>query len=194
VLESQHGDFRSSKLNSLKSGSHTLKYVFFGSQLRMKGTKQFQVSQDLCSQITDPAISPGQKWGWTVLEIQISYRQWEGSACTRDDGPWFFLSGGLGGVGFFVFHPCSISPPAITLGQKWWPTVLETKNTCNQWGRLKHALKVPWFYFILSFGLWGSAGRNFSIFPLFPTCSFQVPIRFPICSLSSQCVPQGCYR
>ncbi len=45
-LESQHGDFRSSKLNSLKSGSHTLKSIFFGSQLSLKGKKQFEVSQD----------------------------------------------------------------------------------------------------------------------------------------------------
>jgi hypothetical protein len=53
LKESQHGDFKGSKLNSLKSGSQTvLLFFFFGSQLRMKkkkkkkGEKQFQVSQD----------------------------------------------------------------------------------------------------------------------------------------------------
>jgi hypothetical protein len=35
-------------------------------------------------------------------------------------------------------------------------------------------------FFLLSFGL---GGRIFPIFPLFPTCSFQVPTRFPMCSL-----------
>jgi hypothetical protein len=56
-------------------------------------------------------------------------------------------------------------------------------------GRLKHALKVPCFYFILSFG-WGGAGRIFFIFPLFSTCSFYVPFKFSMGTWwEPQCVP-----
>jgi len=53
----------------------------------------------LCPQITDPAISPGQKWWRTVLKIEISCSQWDGSACSHG-GPWF---GGGGGGGFCLF-------------------------------------------------------------------------------------------
>jgi hypothetical protein len=34
---------------------------------------------------------------------------------------------------FFVSLPFSISAPAISGGQKWSPTVLETKKTSDQW-------------------------------------------------------------
>jgi hypothetical protein len=60
----------------------------------------------LCPQITDPAIRPGQKWWWTVLEIKISCNQWEGSSCTHECSS-FFLFEEVGGEGFLVFSPCS---------------------------------------------------------------------------------------
>ncbi len=64
----------------------------------------------LCPKIADPAISPGQKWWWTALEIEISCSQWEGSSCTHE---WssFFLFEKVGGEGFFVFSPCSPCVP-----------------------------------------------------------------------------------
>ncbi len=43
-----------------------------------------------------------------------------------------------------------------------------------------------------------SGGEDFYFFSFFlcshPTCSLQVPMRFLICSLGSQCVPQGCFQ
>ncbi len=52
--------------------------------------------------ISSPAVSLGKKWGWTVLEIQVSCRQWEGSACTHERSN-FFSSWEEGKQGFFVF-------------------------------------------------------------------------------------------
>ncbi len=55
-------------------------------------------------------------------------------------------------------------------------------------GKAQHPLKVPWFFFLLSFG-WKRED-----FPLFPTCSLSssqwVPIEFPLCSLCLQSVPR----
>jgi hypothetical protein len=48
-----------------------------------------------------------------------------------------------------------------------------------------------------SFNFFGGRWRIFIFFPfvpnMFPSSSQWVLIRFPICSLSSQCVPQGCW-
>ncbi len=54
-------------------------------------------------------------------------------------------------------------------------------------GKAQHALKLPWFIFLLSFFLGG--GEIFFIFPVFSICSLQVPNGFPS---GSQYVPQGC--
>ncbi len=61
---------------------------------------------ELCAQNSAPAISPGQKWWLTVLEIEISCSQWEGSVCTQE---WssFFLLGEGGRAVIFCFFPCS---------------------------------------------------------------------------------------
>ncbi len=93
----------------------------------------------------------------------------------------FWGGGGLcvlGGVVFFVFLPCSITAPAISLGQKWWPTV--TKNTCSQWvGWSMHSRCLDFF----SFKFWvGVRGGFFFIFPLFPICSLYVPFKSPMAS------------
>jgi len=46
------------------------------------------------------SISPGQKWRQTVLEIEISCSQWEGSACTQSALIYFLLSFGWVGATF----------------------------------------------------------------------------------------------
>jgi hypothetical protein len=56
----------------------------------------------LCPQISAYAISPGQKWWPTVLEIEISCSQWEGSTCTHERSSFFLLGGGGGIRDFFV--------------------------------------------------------------------------------------------
>jgi hypothetical protein len=57
-----------------------------------------------------PSHKPRPKWWQTVLEIEVSCSQWEGSACTPD-GPWFFLYGGAGGVIFWIFFlVCNVFP------------------------------------------------------------------------------------
>ncbi len=55
-------------------------------------------------------LAQAKKWWWTVLEIEISCSQWEGSACTQSALNFFLLSfgwvGGFGGRGrgfFFLF-------------------------------------------------------------------------------------------
>ncbi len=58
----------------------------------------FWLSKKRCPQNSAPAINPRHKWWQTVLEIEISCNQWEGSACTHD-GPCFSpLQGWVGGV------------------------------------------------------------------------------------------------
>jgi len=50
------------------------------------------------------AISPGQKWWQTVLEIEISCSQWEALACAQSALIFFLLSFGRGGLRiFFIF-------------------------------------------------------------------------------------------
>jgi hypothetical protein len=71
----------------------------------------------LCPQISAPVISPGQKWWLTVLEIEISCSQWEGSACTHERSIFFLFEGGVGKQGFFGFFPlfqmCSHRVPKV---------------------------------------------------------------------------------
>ncbi len=60
--------------------------------------------------------SLSQKWWWTILEIEISCSQWEGSACTQSALILFLLSfGGGGGGGVFSFFLCSQHVPC-----KFW--------------------------------------------------------------------------
>jgi len=77
----------------------------------------------------------------------------------------------------------------ISLGQKWWSTVLEIEISCSQWeGSARTQSALIFFFWVLG---WGE-GRFFFFFPLFPTCSLQVPngflsgsnkfLRFPMCS------------
>jgi len=54
--------------------------------------------------------------------------------------------------------------------EQFWKEKFHAAN-----GKAQHALKVPQFFFLLSFGLWGGF---FSFF----LCSLQVPNGFPICS------------
>jgi hypothetical protein len=67
-----------------------------------------------------------------------------------------------------------LSQRGIGPGQKWW----RNTNFTQPMGRLSMHSKCLEFIFLLSLGevgLW----RNFFIFPLFPTCSLQVPNEFP---------------
>ncbi len=125
----------------------------------------------LCPQITDL----GQNWWSTVLKIEISCIQWQGSACTHD-GPWFFLGGGAGGSCFLFCFLVQSLPLPLAFGQKWWSTVLEIKNICSQWAGWSMHSRCLDFIFLLSFG----SGEDFFIFPLFPTCSLYVLFMFPM--------------
>jgi hypothetical protein len=92
---------------------------------------------------------------------------------------------------FFVFLPCSISAPANSRGQIWWPTVLKTKNTCGQWVGWSMRSKCLDFF---SFKFWVArmGGGFFSFFLCsqhVPSSSQWVPIK---CPMSSQWVPKGC--
>ncbi len=96
-------------------------------------------------------------------------------------GPSFSFGGPWGKL-FFCFSS------VFNLSPCHWPRPkMVTNSFGNQKymqpvGRLKHALKVPWFYFILSFG-WGSVGRIFFHFSfvlnMLLLCSFQVLNGFP---------------
>jgi hypothetical protein len=75
-------------------------------------------------------FSPGQNWWWTVLAIEISCNQWEGSACTQSALIFFLLSFGLGGEGFFfifTLFPSSsqwvpiCSPRAFSIAPRFNP-------------------------------------------------------------------------
>ncbi len=59
----------------------------------------------LCPQIFALAISPGQKWWPTVLEIEISCCEWERSACTHERSSFFLFE--RANSDFFLFFPCS---------------------------------------------------------------------------------------
>jgi hypothetical protein len=103
----------------------------------------------------------------------------------------FSLGGGRRSCFLFFFLVQSL-PPAISLGQKWWPTVLEIKNTCSQLvGWSMHSRCLEFF----SFKFWvEGVGEVFFHFTfvsqhvpsMLPSSSQWVPIRFPMCS---QCVP-----
>jgi len=83
---------------------------------------------------------------------------------------------GLGGVPF-CFSSLFNSAPAISPGQKWWPTVLKTKNTRSQWvGWSMHSQKF-WV------GVWGEGFFSFSfVRNMFPSSSQWVHTKFSMCS------------
>jgi hypothetical protein len=104
---------------------------------------------------------------------------------------------------FFVFLPCSISAPAISRGQIWWPTVLKTKNTCGLWvGWSMHSKCLDLFSF--KFCVARVGGGFFSFFLCskhVPSSSQWVPIKcpneFPMCSqrvfLIARCINPICF-
>ncbi len=59
---------------------------------------------------------------------------------------------------------------------------LEIEISCSQWEG-SACTQSALIFFLLSFGGRGRGERIFFIFPLSPTCSIQVSIRFPMCSL-----------
>ncbi len=64
--------------------------------------------------IRAPPIRAGQKWWQTLLDIEVSCSQWEGSACNHEGSSFFLLSGVRGGifwVFFFLFPICSHHVP-----------------------------------------------------------------------------------
>jgi hypothetical protein len=97
------------------------------------------------------------------------------------------LEGGGGGV---VFCFCSLFNlcPFISLDPKWWPTVLETKNTCSQWVGWSmhsrcldsvHFSFVPNMFPLCSFKFPTGSHQIHHMFPKFSMCSPRV---FPIAS------------
>jgi hypothetical protein len=75
----------------------------------------------------------------------------------------------------FWVHHNKLSTPSLYWGYS--PRPREKFHAANE--KAQHALKVPWFFFLLSFG--GLSGERISfIFPVFLTCSLQVPNGFPI--------------
>ncbi len=111
-------------------------------------------------------VSLGQKWWPTVLEIEISCSQWDGQHALMI-GPGFSFFGGGGAWGeFFFFSSLFNSAPAVSSGQKCWPTVLEIKNTCIQWvGWSMHSRKF-WAR------VWGEGFFSFFFVPnMFPSSS-----------------------
>jgi len=61
-------------------------------------------------------------------------------------------------------------------------TVLEIEISCSQWEGSACTKCLDFFVVKFLRGGGGVWERIFFIFPLFLTCSFQVPIRFPMCS------------
>ncbi len=55
MLESQHGDFRSSKLNSFKVGLTYVEICFLWKSAKNEGEETISRQPRLCPQITDPA-------------------------------------------------------------------------------------------------------------------------------------------
>ncbi len=94
----------------------------------------------------------------------------------------FSFWGEVGWELFFVFLPCSISSPCISLGQKCWPTVLEIKNTCIQWVGWSMHSRCALIFYLLKFWVDGVWGGFFFILPLFPTCSLYVTFNFQVSS------------
>jgi hypothetical protein len=60
------------------------------------------------------------------------------------------------------------SAPAISLGKKWWPTVLEVEISCNQWGGSACTHEQS-SLFLFEWG--GGEIGIFCFFHLFPMCS-----------------------
>ncbi len=57
------------------------------------------------------AISPGQNWWQTTLEIKVSCNQWKGSTCTLQGSSFFlFGGGGLERYFFVFFHVPNVFP------------------------------------------------------------------------------------
>ncbi len=93
---------------------HFLLFIFFSSYALKVSTNVFISFFMFSNFCPSPrrTISPGQKWWWTVLGVEILCSQWEGLACTHD-GPCFFILGvGWGAAELFlVFSPCSQCVP-----------------------------------------------------------------------------------
>ncbi len=66
-------------------------------------TSIYWVPNILCPQNSASAISPSQKWWPTILEIEISCSQWEGSACTYERSSFSLFE--RGNRDFFCFVP-----------------------------------------------------------------------------------------
>ncbi len=96
---------------------------------------------------------------------------------------WWALVFSFWGEFFLFLFFDQFLPPAISLGQKCWPTILEIKNTCNQWvGKSMHSRCLDYF----SFKFWvegvGEDFFHFSFVPsMFPSNAQGVP-KFPMCS------------
>ncbi len=76
-------------------------------------------------------ISPGQKWWWTVLEIEISCSQWEGSACTQSALIFFSFKFWGGGRRTFSF---SFVPNMFPWGYHKFP-MCSVGSQCVRQGR-----------------------------------------------------------
>jgi len=121
------------------------------------------------------SLSRGEKWWQTILETKVACSQWKAqSALTRVRFFSFWRGGGMGGgifsFFFFLFWGCC---HAISPGQKWWQTGLERNVPCSQWKAQYRLMSSPVFFF------GGGGGGIFTFFPLFPSCSLCVPMRFP---------------
>ncbi len=91
-------------------------------------------------------------------------------------GPSFFFLGGPRGNYFLFFNLCPCHQP-------------RPKMVTNSVGNQKYM--QPMGRCLDFFFKFQEGGRGEEFFPFF-LCSQNVPIMFLICSLSSQCVPQGC--
>ncbi len=137
------------------------------------------------SQFLRRVISWGEKWWQTVLETKVACSQSKARrhALIRVR---IFSFWGWGGVGeeFFLFSFLGCCH-AISPGQKWWQTVLEIKVPCGQWKAQNGLMSGPVFFF-----LGRRRGGIFTFFPLFPSCSLCVPMRFPnFSSCSPKTIP-----
>ncbi len=105
----------------------------------------------------------------------------------------FWRELGKGGSCFMFFFLIQSLPPTINLSQKWWPTILEIKNTCIQWvGWNMHSRCFDFFSF--KFWVEGMGGGFFFILSLFPTCSLYVTFKFQVkFPLGSQSPPLPTY-
>jgi hypothetical protein len=102
---------------------------------------------------------------------------------------------------FFLLFPSLFNLcPYHYLSQKWWSTVLETKNTCSQWvgwSMPSRCLDFFPFKFCLGWGWWWKDFFSFFFCSLyvpfkFSVGSHQVPNmcpKFPMCSQSATVMP-----